>query len=150
LRMTQGSYNLVEGAIPYSPHLGFLLGCCAALILQQTHYWCLKNKEKGQNYRDGFFWTYNTYKEWAMNLRGFDERTIRRNIGMLSERKLLVVGRYNTRAYDNTKWYRVDEFELKNLLSANPLPPVQIVQTVWPICPDGVANLSTPIPETTA
>lgn len=147
--MSKSSYLLVEDTIPYSPHLALLLGVCAALILQQTYYWCMKNREKKINLRDGHYWTYGTYKDWEGWLCGFDERTIRRNIVSLAEKKLLVIGRYNHKAFDKTNWYRVDANEVRSLLLSNPLPSGHGVHTVCPICPDDAANLSMPIPETT-
>lgn len=148
--MTKTPYAIVGDTIPYSPHLGYLLGCCAALILQQTYYWCRKNQEKGRNFRDGFYWTYNTYREWEEHLRGFDERTIRRNIVTLAEKKLLIIGRYNKRSYDKTNWYRVNEPVLQQLMEDNPLPTVQNDQSHCPIWPVPLSNLAGPIPETTA
>lgn len=106
---------LMDDCIPYSPTLGAIFGCCGALLIQQVHYWCKLNERDGKNFRDGYYWTYNTYKQWEDSFKDWEERTIRRNISELLMAKVLILGRYNKVKYDKTNWYRVDYFVLSEV-----------------------------------
>lgn len=80
------------------------VGLNEAIVLQQVHYWVLKN----QHHRDGFYWTYNTYKEWREQFPFWSERIIRRVIKALEARGILVSDKFSKIEIDSTKWYRID------------------------------------------
>ena len=49
------------------PELAVVVGLNNAIVLQQIHYWVRINQRADKNFRDGNYWTYNTYKTGANN-----------------------------------------------------------------------------------
>jgi len=140
------NYALMDDSIPYSPLLGAMFGACGALLIQQIHYWCSKNKEKGHNYKEGHYWTYNTYKQWEVMFKYFDERSIRRHITLLVEKNIVITGRFNKFKYDKTKWYRLNYPALDKL--TNTLNPTyNLATSTGQNVGIETYNLSAPIPE---
>lgn len=118
------------------PELAQAIGLNEAIILQQVHYWVGINFKARKNARDGFTWVYNTYDAWQKQFPWWTDRTIRRTITSLENKKLLISGNYNKIKMDRAKWYRINYDNLNKLL-----PLGQNVQM-------DKDNLSPPIPET--
>jgi len=83
-------------------------GLQEALVLQQIHYWVILNTKANKNEKDGFFWTYNTFKEWHEQFPFWSLATIKRIFGRLEKAGFLIWGRFNKSNINRTKWYRVD------------------------------------------
>lgn len=94
-------------------HIG--LSACEAAILQQVHYWTKLNKKAGRNFKEDYFWTFNTYEAWAEELAFWKFDKIKRSIASLEKKGLLVSANYNRLVIDRTKWYRVDYDALKSM-----------------------------------
>lgn len=138
--------SLVGNCIPFSPLLGKLFGMCGALMLQQVHYWCLKNG----HLREGQYWTYQTAKDWVQQLMVFEERSVRAKVKELREAGVLVIGNFNKKAYDQTLWYRLDYDKLHSEM-VKAYPHLQILQVhCGKFCRLIPAELAVPIPKTTA
>jgi hypothetical protein len=125
------------------PELANKLGLNEAIILQQVHYWVVHNTGKEKNFQEGYYWTYNTYNEWQSQFYFLSERTIRRAIKRLESLGYLIVGNYNKRKSDRTKWYRVD-YSLLDVAS----PSGQVGQAKSPDRPVQSASLDNTLPET--
>lgn len=68
------------------PTLATIIGLNESIVLQQVHYW-LKIKEKSQqDYIDGRYWVYNTYKQWQEQFPFFSLRTLRRTFSSLEKK----------------------------------------------------------------
>lgn len=137
--------SLFINAIPFSPPLGKVFGVCAALLIQQIHYWCSKQK----NIRNEHSWVYKTHKGWEGELLCFDQKTIQRALDSLRVQGVVVAENFNKHRYDRTIWYRVNTEKLMALLHENMpmwtfslLPSGQIVHTL-------LDTETTPIPKTT-
>lgn len=104
----------------FNKELALALGCeREAYILQRIYYWTQVAKEKGNNYFNGYYWTYNTLEDWQKKDFPFLHlSTIRRKLKSLEEKGLLVKGNFNKKGYDRTSWYRVNEKEVDKLLKA--------------------------------
>ena len=98
--------------------LACILGVNESIVLQQVHYWVEKNKKDRRNSRDGFTWTYNTYKEWKEQFPFWSDSTIKRIFSKLEKMGVLVSAKYNKKSFDRTKWYRIDYEILNELLSS--------------------------------
>lgn len=105
-----------------NPKLAKLIGLEEALVLHQVHYWVNLNREARKNYREGYYWTYNTFKKWHEEFEFWSISTIKRIIKKLEKKQLIIVGRFNKLNIDRTKWYRVNHSTLIELES----PLVQI------------------------
>jgi DnaD/phage-associated family protein len=99
--------------------LAKLIGLNEAIVLQQINYWIKLNEEIGKkdHFRDGMWWTYNTYSEWIeRNFPFWSESTLIRTIKKLEKLGLIIATDiYNQKKYDNTKWYTVVKDELDKL-----------------------------------
>ena len=98
------------------PELAVAVGLNEAIILQQIHYWTETNKKANKNFRDGYYWTYNTYEEWQGQFPFWAKNTIVRTIEKLNKSGLIFTGNYNKSKIDRTKWYRVNYEELNKKL----------------------------------
>jgi hypothetical protein len=109
---TFGSALLIpEHPIAFSPTLACVIGDRQAIAIQQIHYWLdinRKAKKLDTHFRDGRWWTYNTYAEWEGSFPFWSRRTIRRMINELEEKGLLLSEQFGARKGDQTKWYTVD------------------------------------------
>ena len=95
----EGSYT-----VPFNPALGVTFGICGALLIQQVHFWT----QMRINYRAGHYWVYNTYEGWSEQLRVYSAVAVRKTVKTLETSGVLIVGVFNKKAYDRTRWYRVD------------------------------------------
>jgi hypothetical protein len=93
-----------EAPMIIQPRLAAAIGMNEALMLQQIHYWlCTAGHE-----RDGRRWIYNSYSDWAAQLPFWSRETVRRILGRLRARGLVLTGDYNRHGYDRTLWYTID------------------------------------------
>ena len=126
--------------------LAKLIGLNESIILQQIHYWIKDiNQPKGKdsiNYQDGYFWTFNTYKEWQEQFSFWSISTIKRTIKNLENRKLIITDNYNKMKIDRTKWYRIHH---KNLDELCHYAEVQNDQFSWSEWNDHLSKLNKPI-----
>jgi hypothetical protein len=127
------------------PTLATKIGLNETIVIQQIHYWLYANTKNKHNLRDGFYWTYNTYKEWQDQFPFWCIKTIRRTLKSLEKKNLIITGRFNKMALDRTLWYRINYPQLKLLendkVDKDGSPCGQIVQME-------VDKLTPPIPET--
>jgi hypothetical protein len=104
---------IAEPPLLVLPSLAKAIGLNEAIFLQQLHYWLQGKSGKA---RDGRLWVYNTYEEWAEQLPFWSIRTIRRIVGDLESRGLVIsTSEYNTQKMDRTKWYSLDYVLLDRL-----------------------------------
>lgn len=106
------------------PKLARKVGLHEAVVLQQVHYWVEVNKAKKHNFRDGFYWTYNSYSEWAEQFP-FSPSTVKRVIRKLEKTKLLITGIFNKLQIDRTKWYRINYEELGRIMNETSMVQAQ-------------------------
>ncbi len=107
------------------PSLAMTVGLNEAIFLQQLHYWLLQSGKD----RDGRRWIYNTYEEWHAQLPFWSVMTIRRIVGALEDKGVVIsTTAYNQHKVDRTKWYSLDYAALDGLLET----------------PDHVINLNSP------
>jgi hypothetical protein len=104
------------------PSLVKALGFNEALILQQIHYWLTINEEKGNNYTDGYYWTFNSIVDWQKQFPWWSTSTIERKLRRLEGLGIVVTSRYNKRGFDRTKWYRIDYDRLHQFCQLDDTP----------------------------
>jgi hypothetical protein len=145
-RTSQSSRLLItEPPLLVLPSLAIAIGLNEAIFLQQLHYWLLQAGKE----RDGRHWIYNTYDEWHAQLPFWSVRTIRRIVGTLEERGLVIsTSAYNAHKVDKTKWYAIDYEEVDRL--PEPADHVaKLASPMRPIWPVEVDTLAASEPETT-
>ncbi len=136
---------LDEHPLMVMPNLAVKIGLNEAMILQQIHYWNEINRKSNNNYRDGYYWTFNSYVNWGKQFPFWNKRTIQRAISNLEKYRLVVTGNYNKLKIDRTKWYRIDYKALEHLENAPCGQNGTINMTKWLHLLD---KLYPPLPET--
>ena len=102
-----------------SPTLAQVLGGdTEASILQQIHYWLTIAAENGSNFKDGYYWTYNSVRKWQEQFPYLTEGRVGRILKKLEEQKILITANYNKLPIDRTKWYRIDYEALQTLIES--------------------------------
>ncbi|MCY0875140.1 MAG: hypothetical protein OWT28_02535 [Firmicutes bacterium] len=103
------SHLLLDSApLVVIPELAVCLGLNEAIIVQQIHYWIQVNERANRNASGGYYWTYNTYEQWAEQFPFWSVKTIKRTISRLESAGILITGHFNKSKMDQTKWYRID------------------------------------------
>ena len=134
------------------------LGLNEAIIINQISYWNEINKKSGNNFKDGYYWTYNTYEKWSKSdFPYWSADTIRKTITALEEIGVIIsTDKYNSYKIDNTKWYRVDYDKLQEIINIVEEKETQVTQEEYESCDcvcesyiDGHSNMHKPIPENT-
>lgn len=128
------------------PELAVVVGLNNAIVLQQVHYWVRINQRADKNFREGYYWTYNTYHDWREQFPFWSISTIKRIFMELEADGLIVTGSYNRLGIDRTKWYRLNYDRL-----AQSVKLIQwsgqndtMVGSKWS---HGRFNLTSPLPE---
>ncbi|WP_196595722.1 DnaD domain protein [Pectinatus frisingensis] len=89
----------------FNKEIACQLGIEKAIMLQNIHFWIIKNVANETNYFDGNYWTYNTIKAFSGLFPFWTEKQIRRILFQLEEDGYILTGNYNKSSYDRTKWY---------------------------------------------
>lgn len=144
--MSTVSKGILSGEHPiiFYPPLAKAFDVLGALLIQQVHYWTqVAPKEK-----DGQTWTYNTAEKWAEQLEVYQPGTVRKRLKELEVSGVLVVGCFNKRGFDRTRWYRLDYQKLCEILTAKLGGSWQILpHPSGKKCHMQVAQNAAPIPE---
>ncbi|MFR0582757.1 DnaD domain protein [Limosilactobacillus mucosae] len=122
-----------------------------AIMVQQIHYW-LQIKRKANDARafhDGRWWVFNSIQQWHDQFIWMSERTIRRNLDELAKMGIIIVSRFNNRAFDRTKWYTLNYDLLDQLAQGFQKPQAdafpdsgQSNRPTWPQQPSNMAPTS--------
>lgn len=145
---TMNSLLLDEYPLLIMPNLATKIGLNESIVLQQIHYWNEMNKKVNNNYKDGYYWTYNSYEKWNEQFPFWSISTIKRTIKKLEEYKLIVSANYNKLKIDRTKWYRIDYEILESVDTGEFVPLVQNDPIKVSDCTNQSVNMNKPLPET--
>ncbi|RYZ80917.1 MAG: hypothetical protein EOP06_24440, partial [Proteobacteria bacterium] len=101
---------LDEAPLVVLPSLAVKVGLNEAIVLQQVHYWLVKNREKRNedNYKKGRYWVYNTYQEWQKVFPFWSLKTVERIFVGLENEGFLIADKLQADKTDRTKWYTID------------------------------------------
>lgn len=96
------------------PELACEIGLTESLLLLQIDYWI----SISDNERDGMLWTYQSVRDIQQKAFPFlSVATISRALNNLIEKGYLIVGNYNDKKYDKTRWFALNYYKLKELKS---------------------------------
>jgi hypothetical protein len=86
-------------------------GICPAILLQHIRYTVQYNAEIGRNIQEvkgkKYSWMFDSAREFAIAFPYMTEESIGRYLRKLEKEKQLIVGEFNKKRYDRTKWYTV-------------------------------------------
>ena len=108
---------MTEQPIVINKELAKVIGLNEAIVLQQIEYWININEKakKENNFKEGYYWTYNTIDQWQKEFPFWSYNTVKRTLAKLENKKVLITATLNNKGYDRTKWYRIDYSALDNL-----------------------------------
>jgi hypothetical protein len=136
---------LNEQPLLIMPQLACKLGLNESVILQQIHYWLGINEKANNNFKDGKYWTFNSYEEWQKQFPFWSISTIQRTISKLEKMGLLIIGNYNKLKIDRTKWYTIN-YEMLDNIENEPIYQNDMTNTSTR-CDESI-NMIRPLPET--
>jgi uncharacterized phage protein (TIGR02220 family) len=99
-------------------------GMIPAVLLYNIRFWCKKNRDNEQNFRDGLYWTYNTRAAYLKQFPFFTEDQIRRALEKLVQMKAIRRGRYKQESKGNmtsTSWFAVIDGTVSQVNDADKL-----------------------------
>ena len=93
----------------FNPALAYELGLKKAVVIQQIHYWIVRNEVRQYNQFDGTTWVYSTLEEWQKrDFYFFSIATLNKLIRSLIDDGYLIVKEFNRITY-----YRLNYDNLK-------------------------------------
>lgn len=126
------------------------IGLNESIVVQQIHYWIVQNKKTNRNFKDGYYWTYNSFEKWHDEFPFWSVRTIKRIFTKLENQNIIISANYNKAGFDRTKWYRINYTNLDIQLNSHKLL-LDSKNISQPLCQNGTMesdNMTPPIPET--
>ncbi len=78
-----------------------------AVILNYLSHWIFINKANDRNFKDGYYWTYNSLTAFEKIFPFWDYKKIGRILLKLEDKKIILSGNYNKVRFDRTKWYTI-------------------------------------------
>ncbi len=87
-------------------------GVYAALIFQNLVFWIKKNEEKGNNFHNGTYWTYNSREQYHKQFPYLKISQINSAFKKLIDNELIITGNFNKNSYDQTLWYALTDLGL--------------------------------------
>ncbi len=94
------------------------LGERAAFIVQEINHWTkhYKDKRDKDHFHQGFYWIWNSYKQWRKAFPFIPEPSLKKVILDLERKNILISAEFNRNRGDRTKWYRVNYNVLDKLI----------------------------------
>lgn len=129
----------------FNPRLAVEIGLNESIVLQKIHYWIVNNERNGINYYEGRYWTFNSIKKWRDDFfPWWSVDTVKRTFKSLENKELLIVGNFNKKGYDKTKWYTINYQKLysnhcnNSLVQNAPMEWGKMHQSISAKCPNAL------------
>ncbi|MBA7609234.1 hypothetical protein ES703_16422 [subsurface metagenome] len=130
---------------PFAPRLNPALaeeiGLNESIIYLQLEFWISISDKEYQ----GKIWTYQSLRSFQKVFRFLSRDTINRAIKSLEKQKLIKIGNFNKKKYDNTRWFAIDYKGVDRIKSLT----VSQIQGGLSHSATGLSQNATTIPETT-
>ena len=130
----------------FNTELASEIGLSPAVILENIAYWVNKNKANGTNLREGRYWTFSTMEGFRRYFPYLTFKQIRYALDKLEQEGYLIVGCFNEKPFDRTKWYTLGEkaekfYLLKDETPAEENPSVDLPKMANGIAKNGKSDL---------
>lgn len=139
--MTHSAKLLDENPLVVLPTLAEAIGLNGSIVLQQIHF-CINKKverQDTQTFREGHYWVYNTFEEWAKVFKFWKLRTIKSIFAKVQKLGLLISKKFGQKNWDQKKWYRIDYEALDRMVTNSATSALSTVQHL----PDQSGNICT-------
>ncbi len=95
--------------VPIYTELAAEIGLAESALLVQIDFWIQQGaSDPAKHLRDGRLWTYQSVRGMAEKIKFLSKDQVDRAIKALEERGLIVIGNYNQRSGDRTRWLAID------------------------------------------
>lgn len=91
----------------YNALLAKALNRSKAVMINQIHYWIIYHQDD-EHFYDGRYWIHESYAEWHEQFPEMTIRGIQKTLASLEADGYILVGNYNKKNYDRTKWYTIN------------------------------------------
>lgn len=121
-------------------------GVDEAVFIHNLYWWIAKNEANGRHFHDGHSWTYNSMEAFAKLFPFWTVKQIRRIIQKLEDSGALLIGNYNKKPFDRTRWYALTE----DVNSIYQKGTIDVPKRADHNCPNGqisTAQMGRPIPD---
>ena len=109
-----------ESTRVFQPTLACLIGVNEAIVIQQIHYLVRLNKGDKKKFKEGRWWTYDSFSDLKEKFFPFwSERTLQRIVASLDKQGVLFVGRFSPFRKDRRNWYAINYAKVDALLSSH-------------------------------
>jgi len=102
----------------FNPNIAKQYGVNEAIVLEYIFFWQSRGKKK----RDGRYWTYGSVSTITKHFPFWSNKQVWRILKSLEEKEAILVGSFNKKGYDRTKWYSVNEEVFSQMVK--PIPVV--------------------------
>ncbi len=104
-------------------------GVDEAIMIRNLQFFITANANRGHNFRDGRFWTYDRLEDFTSHFPYWTIKQIRRILASLVQQEVIIKGEFNSSWSNRTQWYAFKNQEtfIKN---------IRVPKTPLPIDPD--------------
>ncbi|MDP0507273.1 MAG: hypothetical protein Q7K47_08680 [Fusobacterium sp. JB019] len=99
----------------FNINLAVEYGVYEAILIENMAFWIKRNMLNNKNYKEGNYWTYNSYKAFSNLFPYMSMRKIQRALLKLEELNVIKSGSFNKLSYDRTKWYTIVSSKIKSI-----------------------------------
>ena len=112
-----------------------------AIMIKNFQHFITANANRGQNLREGKFWTYDKLEDFPNHFPYWTVKQVRRILASLIEQGVIIKGEFNDRWSNRTAWYAFkdqEKFIRNTKVPKTPLPvPPDLPKRANEKCPNG-------------
>ena len=82
-------------------------GVDESIFLNNLIFWIEKNKANNLNFKNNYYWTFNTQEAYCKLFPFWTKRQLQRIIKSLQDSKVIKIKQYNKNQYNRTNWYTI-------------------------------------------
>ena len=93
----------------FPPLIAERYGVNAAILLRDIYHWCDTNRNNGENFQEGRWWTYQTMKALCLRHTYWTKNQVEHIIKTCKDKGALLSGRFSDDPFDRTCWYSLTD-----------------------------------------
>lgn len=90
-------------------------GVDLAIFYHHISYWIAYNTRTNKNFRDGKYWTYQTFEDLHGHFPYWSIKQLRLIVEKLTKAGILIKGNFNDNRYLHTIWYTIDSQKVESM-----------------------------------
>ncbi|MFT4959809.1 MAG: hypothetical protein ACI92Z_000885 [Paracoccaceae bacterium] len=101
----------------FEPAIAKKVGVAAAVVHRNLVFWIRHNETNNQNFHEGRYWSYNSYKAFGLQFSYLTVKQIRTALDKLVDAGLIVKGNFSKDRFKRENWYALGDTECPNVLN---------------------------------